>query len=150
MQESRTGSRTLGDVTAKDGGASRDHERPRYAFDGDTRTKWYQRGANTTWVQLRLPDGARKAFGGYSITSGNDCPHRDPTDWRVLGSDDGEEWTTLDTRTGEKFSGRHQTRSFGIKAPRAFRIYRLWIDKPLRAGDGIQISEFQLTGEVKE
>ncbi len=155
-QENRTGSQpsvaprgarvALGDVTAKGGGG---REGPQHAFDGDTKTKWYHGRAATTWVQCRLPEGARKAFGGYSITSANDRPQRDPMDWRVQGSDDGREWTTLDARTGEQFSKRRQTRSFRIKDPQAFRIYRLWIDKPLRAHDGIQLGEFQLTGETK-
>jgi hypothetical protein len=159
MQEGRTGSPAgaapaarvaLGDVTAKDGSTIKESESPRHAFDGDIKTKWLHWLAATTWIQLRLPDGARKAFGGYSITSADDCPHRDPAVWSVQGSDDGREWTTLDTRTGERFSARHQTRSFRIRDPRAFGIYRLWIDKPLRAHDGIQISEFQLTGETEE
>ncbi len=113
-------------------------------------TKWYHAGAKSTWVQCRFPKKARKAFGGYNIASANDCPERDPMDWRVQGSDNGKKWTTLDTRTGEKFSGRHQLRKFTFKEKKAFRIYRLCIDKPLRLDDGIQISEFQLTGEVKK
>ncbi|MHC4252834.1 MAG: hypothetical protein ACYS9X_27260, partial [Planctomycetota bacterium] len=106
-------------------------------------------GAKSTWVQCKFQKGAKKAFGGYNIASANDCPERDPMDWQVQGSDDGKNWTTLDERKGEKFRDRHQLRKFTFKEKKAFSIYRLCIDKSLRAGNGIQISEFQLTDEVK-
>jgi hypothetical protein len=139
----------LGDVTAKDGGGGNSREGPRLALDGDTSTKWYHGGAKSTWVQCKFPKGAKRAFGGYNIVSGNDCPSRDPADWRVQGSDDGKSWTTLDERKGEKFTGRHQLRRFTFKEKKPFNIYRLCIDKSLKVDDGIQLSEFQLTDEVK-
>ena len=80
------------------------------------------------------------------MISGNDCPDRDPMDWRLEGSDDGKKWTLLDQRTGEKFSGRREARKFTIKDPKAFSYYRLSIDKPLKAGNGIQLSELEFTG----
>ncbi len=136
---------TLGTVTAFAGGGDLAHESPWHAFDGEKRTKWYHDGVESTWIQCRLRKRPSKAFGGYELASANDCSHRDPMDWRLLGSDDGKKWTTLDTRTGEKFTGRHQTRKFTVAAAEPFNIYRLCIDKPLKAGNGIQLSEFTLT-----
>ena len=140
---------TLGTVTALAGGGDHSRERPEEAFDGESRTKWFHPGVATTWVQCQFRKGARKAFSAYEIASANDCRRRDPMDWRVLGSNDGKKWTTLDTRKGEKFANRHETRKFSIADKKAFNIYRLWIDKPLEPGDGIQLSEFTLTGESK-
>jgi hypothetical protein len=48
----------------------------------------------------------------YALASANDAPGRDPRDWTLQGSADGESWTDLDTRAGESFTDRFQTRGF--------------------------------------
>src|SRR5690554_743805 len=40
----------------------------------------------------------------YTLTSANDAPERDPKDWVIQGSNDGETWATLDSRSGELFT----------------------------------------------
>jgi len=134
----------LGVVTAYEGGGGLPHESPLHAFDGTKGTKWYHTGVETTWVQCQFHKGARKAFALYEIASANDCPERDPMDWRVLGSNDGKTWTTLDVRKGQTFSARRQSRQFSMTEEGSFNIYRLCVDKSLRTGNGIQLSEFTL------
>ncbi|NUS10021.1 MAG: alpha-1,2-mannosidase [Streptomyces sp.] len=70
------------------------------------------------------------AVASYSLTSANDFPDRDPRDWTLHGSHDGRTWAPLDTRRGETFAGRFETREFHLRAgARAYRHYRLDITR---------------------
>ncbi|MEH0550476.1 GH92 family glycosyl hydrolase [Streptomyces sp. B21-101] len=91
-------------------------------LDGEASTKWLAFAA-TGWVEFDLDEPA--AVSAYALTSANDAAERDPADWTLSGSADGAEWTPLDTRTGEAFSQRLQTRTFGLTAPAAYRHFRL-------------------------
>ncbi|REM68711.1 hypothetical protein DSI38_04495, partial [Mycobacterium tuberculosis] len=60
--------------------------------------------------------------------------------WTLKGSNDGINWTTLDTRQGEVFAWRRQVRPFVVKTPAAYSNYRLEI-----GGSGaVSLSEFEL------
>ena|GEM_PF-1185698 len=89
----------------------------------------------------------------YAITSANDFPQRDPADWRLLGSrDGGKTWITLDSRSGEIFSERHQRRIFELAKPMGFNLYRLQIDRVRDPSDAqaVQIAELELMGNSAE
>ncbi|MER7922857.1 discoidin domain-containing protein [Streptomyces sp. NPDC096057] len=68
------------------------------------------------------------AVAAYRLTSANDCPDRDPRDWKLQGSHDGSHWTTLDTRTGESFRRRHETKEYPVASPAPYARYRLSVD----------------------
>ncbi|MFE2036206.1 alpha-1,2-mannosidase [Streptomyces scopuliridis] len=78
----------------------------------------------------------------YRLTSANDAPGRDPQDWHLQGSHDGSTWTTLDTRTGERFTRRFETRDFPFANTASYRRYRLRITDNA-GGDEIQLSQVQ-------
>jgi hypothetical protein len=69
---------------------------------------------------------AHGTFTGYTITSANDYPGRDPANWTVFGRlapqnaadavGQAEQWVPLDTRVGEVFSDRGVTRRFEFSA----------------------------------
>ncbi|MFD5624844.1 discoidin domain-containing protein [Streptomyces sp. NPDC127072] len=63
----------------------------------------------------------------YSLTSANDCPDRDPSDWLLEGSHDGRSWARLDTRENERFGRRFDTREFPFPNTVGYRHYRLRI-----------------------
>ncbi|GID96375.1 hypothetical protein Adi01nite_57870 [Amorphoplanes digitatis] len=110
------------------------------AFDGDKGTKWLT-FATTGWVRAGL--SAPLTVETYALTSANDVPARDPKDWRLQGSDDGITWTDLDTRTGQTFEARGQTRLYTVAEPRPFRDYRL--DVTANGGAPIvQLAELEL------
>lgn len=91
--------------------------------DGNPGSKWLVFSA-TGWAQYELAEA--QPIEAYTLTSGNDAPERDPRDFRVLGSNNGTDWSVVDTRSGESFSARGQTRSFALPAPSAaYRYYRL-------------------------
>nr|BFE76951.1 hypothetical protein GCM10020092_102520 [Actinoplanes digitatis] len=61
----------------------------------------------------------------------------------MQGSDDGITWTDLDTRTGQTFEARGQTRLYTVAEPRPFRDYRL--DVTANGGAPIvQLAELEL------
>ena len=99
-------------------------EGPSCAFDGNSQTKWLTfHGA--AWLQIAFPAGGSYTATSYTITSANDADNRDPKDWIVQGSNDGEIFVDLDTRTNEDFTERFQTKTYTIAKPGNYRYYRL-------------------------
>ncbi|MBA2813364.1 discoidin domain-containing protein [Streptomyces sp. KM273126] len=96
--------------------------------------KWLA-GYDTAWVDFTL--ARPTVITSYSLMSANDFPGRDPRNWTLHGSHDGRHWTPLDSRTGETFAGRFQTRKFSLGAnTTAYRHYRLDIT---RNGDATEV-----------
>ncbi|MET7877458.1 GH92 family glycosyl hydrolase [Micromonospora profundi] len=67
----------------------------------------------------------------YTVTSGAGAG--DPADWRLQGSNDGITWSTLDSRTGEVFRWRNQTRPFQIDKPGRYTQFRLVVTRTVGA-----------------
>ncbi|MDQ1654074.1 MAG: hypothetical protein QOI35_3274 [Cryptosporangiaceae bacterium] len=78
----------------------------------------------TPWVQYQY-NGPRQRAVYYTLTSGDKAG--DPTGWVLKGSYNGKTWTTLDTRTAQKFDSRLQTKAFKVANPNAYPLYRLEI-----------------------
>lgn len=105
--------------------------------DQDSATKWYARDSGRPTDEepvyaiytLRTP----AAVTGYSLTSANDAPPRDPAAWTVLGSDsaapdaDDSSWHVLDQRKEQRFGARGQTDFYPVTATHAYRHYQLRI-----------------------
>lgn len=62
----------------------------------------------------------------YTLTSAKQAPA--PSSWTLEASDDGQHWTVLDTRKGERFPWPLQTRAFVIHQPGQHAYYRLRFD----------------------
>lgn len=128
---------------------SRDHDGgPEHAegslklIDGNPETKFLQGGySGDLWVQLEFIDPIEA--GAYTLTSANDDYNRDPKDWNLQGSVDGETWTTLDTQTAQNFEQRFQTVTYIFDNDQAFKFYRLNITANEGAGL-FQCAEWQL------
>jgi len=142
-----TGDRcTNGTVSAsaeKGGGEAKE-----MAFDNLTGTKWYTQTSNpSAWIQYRFPNNDRWTIKSYTVSSANDVPGRDPKEWIFQGSNDGVEWTNVDSRTNQSFPSRYQTRQFMcLSNTNAYEFYRLNIVTNSGAADGIQLSEIQMFG----
>ncbi len=94
--------------------------------DGSLDTKWLA-AAPTARVDFTLAQSATVM--AYALTSANDEPDRDPVDWTLSGSDDGQRWTRLDLRAGQVFTGRLQTQEYPIRNTTAYGRYRLEISR---------------------
>jgi hypothetical protein len=111
--------------------------------DGDVDTKWFA-GATTASATYEL--AKPEAAVAYALASANDSPGRDPRDWKLEGSDDGNGWTTLDTRVDQGFADRFLTREYSVANTTAYRFYRL--DITANAGDpAVQLAEWMLSTE---
>jgi hypothetical protein len=93
--------------------------KPDALFDND--------GATATTLDahatLRWHAPSASAVSMYTLTSA--AGGAAPGDWTLEGSADGEHWTVLDRRQGERFPWPGQTRAFGIRQPAAYAWYRL-------------------------
>lgn len=120
-----TGLATLAVSHENNGGAGAGEGSPKLV-DGNVGTKYLaQNYTSGMWFQLTFPSA--KILGAYTFTSGNDAEGRDPRTWRLEGSNDGTNWTVLDTRTDEVFTARTQTRRFEFENNTAFSRYRIVI-----------------------
>jgi predicted alpha-1,2-mannosidase len=114
--------------------------------DCNNGTKWLQFAKPTAaaplWVAYKL-DGPQ-VVKRYSLTSGNDTPARDPADWQLQGSDDGTDWTTIDTVTGASFSDRQVTNTYTAGNSTAYSNYRILFTA--NKGDvDIQLSDWSIS-----
>lgn len=124
----------LGALTVSDennGGAGAGEGSPKLV-DSDINTKylfqsWTTALATNGGAWWKLQFGTPVAIGAYTFTSANDAATRDPKDWKLQGSNDNITWTDLDTRTGEQFAARFQTKRYEVAAPQAFTYYRIFM-----------------------
>jgi hypothetical protein len=77
----------------------------------------------------------------YTITSG--AAPGDPADWTLLGSNDGNKWTKLDSRSGETFQWRDQTRPFAVSRSGSFTYFRLSVTRTVGASR-LNLAELEL------
>ncbi|TXS57356.1 GH92 family glycosyl hydrolase [Streptomyces sp. t39] len=100
----------------------------------------------TAWVEFDTAAPVKVAT--YALTSANDHAERDPRDWTLKGSVNGTDWTVLDTRSGETFAKRFETKTYGIGTPSevtAYAHYRLEITKNNGASDATQLADVQFS-----
>ncbi len=116
-------------------------------FDGNISTKWFagDAHANTTPV-INWQYPTARNITSYNITSGNDMPGRDPKSWQLYGSNDGNNYTLLDSRTNITFEERQQTKNFVPQNAQnqSFKYYRITINEVYTAGNPCQISEIEI------
>lgn len=113
-----------GRLTSPSGHAPGDGKGIENTADGDPGTKWcVNNGSKPVIWQMQLPQPQQ--VDSYELTSGDDIPERDPRQWVLEGSNDGQSWAEIDRRELDKpFDRRHETRKFEVARPAAFRWYR--------------------------
>ncbi|MBQ9885950.1 MAG: glycoside hydrolase N-terminal domain-containing protein [Lachnospiraceae bacterium] len=122
-------------------------------FDGSTGTKWYSGnssvGNNITFpIIVSWNYSGQKKFNRYAISSANDMEGRDPYNWKLYGSNDGNNYTVVDTRNGETFSARYQTKTYQLSSTCNYKYYKLEITAT-REGMPPQLSEIELINTNK-
>eukprot|EP00854_Cymbomonas_tetramitiformis_P030937 gene30937-38787_t len=87
-------------------------------FDGRPNTKWLDfggAGGKETWVEWQSMGGSAMRLGSYALTSGNDCPERDPSSFTLEGqAAQGAPWEPIDAQSSVLFDGRLQRREFAV------------------------------------
>ncbi|MCF0094033.1 GH92 family glycosyl hydrolase [Micromonospora sp. MH99] len=102
--------------------------------DGNPSTKWLA-FEPTGWITYRLAKPAVVAR--YALTSADDEPTRDPRDFTLQGSTDGNTWTDLDRQTQQRFAKRFATNTYRVSNTTAYGWYRLSIS----ANSGASLSQ---------
>ncbi|NSL88332.1 T9SS type A sorting domain-containing protein [Chitinophaga sp. Mgbs1] len=110
--------------------------------DNNRNTKYLTFNA-AAWIQYQASSG--RTVKSYTITSANDAPERDPMTWTLEGAADGINWHTLDSRSGEDFPYRFQTRTFHISNNTAYTHYRFNLSN--NSGTILQLAEIELFGK---
>ncbi|WP_339770305.1 discoidin domain-containing protein [uncultured Paraglaciecola sp.] len=128
-----------------------DGEAETMAFDKDTQTKWLDNGGvpsadEPSWIQVEFAQA--HAVSSVFITSANDAPERDPENFDLLASNDGETWVTLASFLGESFDERFERKEFSFSNGLAYSFYRLNITKNKGDTSLMQLTEIQLVGPI--
>ncbi|MEU3827386.1 GH92 family glycosyl hydrolase [Streptomyces sp. NPDC029080] len=110
--------------------------------DGEPGTKWLA-FATTGWVEFDLDKPVRIAT--YALTSANDFDARDPRAWTLEGSADGKDWKPVDSRSGENFSERFQTKAYDLTEPVEYQHFRLEVTENNGAPDILQLADVQFS-----
>ncbi|MET9802463.1 GH92 family glycosyl hydrolase [Streptomyces sp. NPDC006368] len=104
-------------------------------------TKWLT-FSPTAWVEFDLDEPVTVVT--YALTSANDAAGRDPKDWTLQGSTDGKEWTVLDTREGQVFEKRFETKTYDVHQATGYAHYRLEIARN-NGADITQLADVQFS-----
>ena len=110
--------------TITSGGNSPGGEEPPKALDNTTASKWLVFEPPGTFYQFQFSAGEQHAVNAYTITSANDVPDRDPFTWTLSGSNNGIDFTVVDSRTAQDFADRFETRLYGFSNNTAYNYYR--------------------------
>jgi predicted alpha-1,2-mannosidase len=100
----------------------------------------------TAWIEFDTDAPVKVVT--YALTSANDHAERDPKDWTLKGSADGKEWKVLDSREGQTFEKRFETKTYNVgdgTNATAYAHYRLEITKNNGAGDATQLADVQFS-----
>ncbi|PIQ19922.1 MAG: hypothetical protein COW65_17980 [Cytophagales bacterium CG18_big_fil_WC_8_21_14_2_50_42_9] len=109
-------------------------------FIDNSATSKYLVDLQNLWITYNSTD--KGILTKYTLTSGNDAPDRDPKDWKIEGSNNGIDWTQLDERKNEKFSGRGQTKTYVIANTLPFNVFKITITN--NGGSLFQAAEWEL------
>lgn len=110
-------------------------------IDNNVNTKFLTFNASA-WVRYQAP--ASYIVTGYTLTSANDAPQRDPLNWTLQGSNNGSSWTTIDSRSNQDFPNRYQTRAFTFSNSTSYTYYRFNFSN--NSGTILQLAEMRLYG----
>lgn len=129
-------------VNKENGGGPEAKEGSTKVIDFDPRTKFLIFGYTSDfWIQQEL--FVPSVVNAYLLSTGDDAPPRDPKSWRLEGSQNGTEWTVLDTKTNQAFGQRTTAYIYNINNTTAYKFYRLAITEN-NGNDLFQLGEWRL------
>ena len=103
---------------------------------------------NVTSLWVSVKTNQPVAVNMYKLGSANDHDPRDPKDWILYGSNDGETWVELDKRENQDMPDRNTLYAYEFENDTAYSYYKLAIlsnnGKDAVGLDVVQLSEWQL------
>lgn len=94
-------------------------------------------GPTPGWAQFQY--SSAQAWNTYTITSG--VTGANASAWIISGSDNGTNWTTLDTQSGVSWTGNNQVKTFTFSNSTAYQYYKFDVTGD-DTGWGFFIGEF--------
>ena len=135
-------------------GSGRDsNEGPAMVCDGEYSTKWCLDEPQLMPYTIVLDAGKQTGVAEYGFVTGNDTqmyPDRNPSTWRVSGSNDKQNWTLLDDKKNDRRLRDENEQEFRFKLATEgnFRYFRFEFTR-MRGGTRIQLSEINLYKEAQ-
>jgi hypothetical protein len=137
-------------IDASTGAGSPPNERVENLIDNDINTKYLVR-AVSSWMEIEMNRFSKLT--GYTITSANDAPSRDPRSWQLKGWDDNaDQWVTLHTvNDNPEWNNRFKAKVWTFDNINWYSRYRLYITEINgNEQDLMQMAEWELYGETAE
>ena len=100
------------------------NEEPPKGVDNTVATKWLAFIPQGTYYGFRFANGQKRAVNAYTLTSANDAVERDPYSWTLSGSNDGVNYTVVDTRSAQTFGSRFETRLYQFNNSTSYEYYK--------------------------
>ena len=126
------------------------------ALDNNPATEFFDPGCNDPnsghpiypgTFQWNGANDVKKIVVAYTLTSGSDA-NKDPRDFRLLGSNySGGPWTVLDTQANITWANRREKKTFTLKTPGAYSVYRLEVTANATGTPTMRVAEFELLDE---
>lgn len=104
------------------------------AFDGNPNTKYLNFDKYNAGVTIKLNSG--RVVKGFTLTTANDFPGRDPTSYKLYGSNNGTTWTLLSEGNLNLSNNRFTTSSEVTVANSNAYVYYYIFFPTTKAGDG--------------
>lgn len=110
------------------------NEGPNNAFDNNPNTKYLNFDKKNAGVTVQLNAG--RAVTGFTVTTANDFSGRDPTSYKLYGSNDGSIWTLIKQDSITLSLNRYTTSSVVDIANTTAYAYYFMLFPTTRAGEG--------------
>ena len=104
------------------------------AFDGNANTKYLNFDKKNAGVTVKLSQG--RVVKKFTITTANDFPGRDPTSYKLYGSNDGVNWTLIKADTLSLSDSRYTTSSEISTGNTSAYVYYFILFPTTKSGDG--------------
>jgi len=117
------------------------------AFDGNSSTKYLNFDKANAGVTVKLSQG--RVVKKFTITTANDFPGRDPTSYKLYGSNDGVNWTLIKADTLTLSDSRYTTSSEIQTGNTTAYVYYFILFPTTKAGQGCGLNcDSMQIGEV--
>jgi hypothetical protein len=110
------------------------NEGPNNAFDNNPNTKYLNFDKKNAGVTVQLNTG--RAVTGFTVTTANDFSGRDPTSYKLYGSNDGSTWTLIKQDSITLSENRYSTSSVVNVTNTTAYAYYFMLFPTTKAGDG--------------
>jgi len=99
------------------------------------------------WLKYDFGSGNTKTIKRYTLSNAESYPYnrtRAPKDWTFEGSNDGTNWTVLDTRSGITWNCDQCTQMFDFTNSTAYRYYRIKVTANNGGPTFVEIAEMEI------